>query len=164
MSASLHPHSPEESGGASSHPRCAHIPFPSDPFCFHRSHTKEWSPVAASRGFHLTCSNRPGAEKLSPPCFPLILDAFQSQKLIQHRGCFHGQKRKSGHNQIFWSLSPATLRQSSRFMDTLLSSGLFSAHPQFLSPHSTTCFPGCLGQITLPEVSKNRLDSGPRLS
>jgi hypothetical protein len=80
-----------------SHPRCAHIPFPSDPFCFHRNHTREWSPVAASRGFHLTCPSRPGAEKLSPPCFPLTLDEFQSQRLIQHRGYFHGQEQKSGH-------------------------------------------------------------------
>lgn len=80
-----------------SHPRCAHIPFPSDPFCFHRNHTREWSPVAASRGFHLACPSRPGAEKLSPPCFPLTLDEFQSQRLIQHRGYFHGQEQKSGH-------------------------------------------------------------------
>lgn len=57
----------EESGEAPSHPRHAHIPFPSDPFFFHRSHTTEWSPVAASGGFHLTCPSRPGADKNSRP-------------------------------------------------------------------------------------------------
>lgn len=36
----VQPASPsEESGEGTSHPRHAHIPFPSDPFFFHRSHT-----------------------------------------------------------------------------------------------------------------------------